>query len=312
MSIREGMTAKRHGRPGSARSTRPRRHVVARLRSRSSLVDEILRSRLARALIDNARRGPAVDDSLRFVCLELFGERGRLGIHKVRHSRVRVALRHRSRDVEIFHEIFVGRSAYEAPQQVSRVLDLICPLRVLDLGGNVGLFGAYVIARWPESVLTSLEPDPTNLPLLYKCVEANGAHARWIVVPRFAAPRVGIVAFAGGRFADSAMAIGNELVTHHVAAVDVFDLLADSDFVKIDIEGGEWEIIRDPRWAESGPRIVVMEWHKRGCPSPDPYRFALAALHDAGYETESVDNGYPHGMIWAWRPGLGGQWPVAE
>ena len=54
----------------------------------------------------------------------------------------------------------------------------------------------------------------------------------------------------------------------HVKSLDVFPYLAESDFVKMDIEGSEWQLIADRRFADVPAAVLVVEWHSEGCPYP--------------------------------------------
>jgi hypothetical protein len=36
------------------------------------------------------------------------------------------------------------------------------PIRVLDLGANIGLFGAWALGRFPVESILALKPDPEN------------------------------------------------------------------------------------------------------------------------------------------------------
>jgi FkbM family methyltransferase len=252
-------------------------------------------------MINAVKRWPVPGDRTRFAAAELFGPAGRLLIHEVLDGRARVALRHKTRDVGIFDEIFVGH-VYEPPPVIAAALHERPPQRVLDLGGNVGLFGAYALARWPSATITSVEPDPANLQVLERCVAAN-ATSRWTVVAAYAASQAGTVAFSGGKFADSTMALDGDLVTAHVAAVDAFGLLDDADFVKIDIEGGEWDLILDPRFTDAHPAVIVIEWHERGCPTDHAFKTASGGLRRAGYEVAGEEPvGYNYGTLWGWKP----------
>ncbi len=219
-----------------------------------------------------------------------------------------MVLRHRTRDIEIFDEIFVGISSYEPPPAVAMLLRDSPPNRVLDLGGNVGLFGVYALASWPTATITSVEPDPRNIRLLIRCVEANRATAGWKVITACAACQPGVVAFAGGRFADSAIAVSGERATDHVGAIDALELLREADFTKIDIEGGEWDVLLDPRFPAVAPAVLAMEWHEHRCPTEDAYLTVLSVLHQAGYAVHAPRPGlgYDYGLVWAWRPRLPG------
>jgi hypothetical protein len=111
------------------------------------------------------------------------------------------------------------------------------------------------------------------------------------------------VAFSGGQFADSSIALDGEAATDHVVAIDAFDLLAEADFAKIDIEGGEWDLLLDPRFADCAPAVIVLEWHQRACPTDDAYATAWDALRRAGYQVEGEALlGLDDGLLWAWRP----------
>ena len=74
------------------------------------------------------------------------------------------------------------------------------------------------------------------------------------------------------------------------------------DFLKIDIEGGEWEILADTRFGELSVPVISMEYHGLHCPGPDPRSHALALLHDAGYRVEPFLERQPGiAEIWASR-----------
>jgi FkbM family methyltransferase len=273
----------------------------AGLRRRVPALDHFVRAVGEQPVTRAAMRWSAVKDPVRFNLAELLGPRGRAQVHQVHDGYV--VLRHRTRDIDVFDEIFVGNRGYDPPPAVAMRLHDRPPETVLDLGGNVGLFGVYALARWPAATITSVEPDPGNLPLLARCVAANGATARWTVVAACAASQPGVVAFSGGRFADSAIALDGEVGTDRVVAVDAFELLAEADFAKIDIEGAEWDVLLDSRFAAAAPAVVVMEWHQRGCPMEDAYIAGFDALRRAGYEVkgEPPPSGYEYGTIWAWK-----------
>ncbi len=153
--------------------------------------------------------------------------------------------------------------------------------------------------------VVAYEPDPDNLEVLRANVAGGGGGARWRIVPACAAAAAGEVAFMGGRFAESRVPEpGAEGPTRIVAVHDVFPDLADADLVKIDIEGGEWEILGDPRFADLPARAVVLEYHTWRCPQPEPRAAALAALRRAGYTPGEPEEDAPgFGVLWAWREG---------
>jgi FkbM family methyltransferase len=256
-------------------------------------------SRAIRSLRAAWRRHGAVEGSLKFTTLELLGPRGRLGTYTLTGSAVSVVLRHRTRDVEIFEEIFVGVPTYEPPAVVRDLLSSK-PLRVLDLGGNIGLFGAFVLDEFDVDSITTFEPDPSNVPVLHRC-RATNPDRPWQVIEACAARDDGVISFVGGMYADSHVSFDNTDAVIEVPAVDVLPYMAQADLVKIDIEGSEWDILADPRLAGIGTTVVVMEWHAFRSPTADPHHAAIQMLEEAGFTVHGIDSGYPHGTIWAWN-----------
>ena len=225
----------------------------------------------------------------------------------------------------VLEEIFRFR-VYEPPAPVRRALAAIeRPVRILDLGGHVGFFGMFMRGLLPDPSIVSLEPDPRNFDLLRRCIEANGLQQRWRAIRACAATADGTAEFQSSfhlsriaapsddslrefqtRVGDTFPFLeGTSLLSaerREVACRDVFPLLAEADLVKIDIEGGEWEILADQRVAELEAVAVVLEYHPIGAP-PDPEGALQHALERAGYQVVPPVRGVDAGMVWAWRPG---------
>jgi hypothetical protein len=114
----------------------------------------------------------------------------------------------------------------------------------------------------------------------------------------------GEVQLAAGRAMGSFVTVpGSDLGVPTIAVpiVDVIPEICGADLVKIDVEGGEWEILLDPRFAECPPRALVLEYHPYLCPDGDPRSAAERALAHARLQSHAIwhrDDGY--GMLWAW------------
>jgi FkbM family methyltransferase len=213
-----------------------------------------------------------------------------------------VLLRQRSRDVDLVDEIFGGLRAYEPPDAIAA--ELRGPLRILDLGGNIGLFGVFALERWDVRELLSFEPDPENAAILQATIDANHVTDRWSMRRAAVSNAAGVMSFLPGHLADSRRA-GPDESGIEVPTCDLFSLDHRVDLLKIDIEGSEWSILTDPRLSDLRARVLVMEWHWRFAPVPDAHAAALTFLIDAGYEIQRdrVDPPLGHtGLIWASRP----------
>jgi FkbM family methyltransferase len=242
-----------------------------------------------------ALRAATVRGSVRFVARELRGRRT-IARYRLRSSGRTVFIRHATGDVVTLGEVF-DKPDYAPPPPVRALLG--AAPRILDLGANIGLFGAYALGLWPEAEVIGYEADADNAAVHRRTLEANPG--RWTLVQAAATARDGTLTFVGGGVALSHAAWEGEEGTVEVVACDVLPKLAGADLVKIDIEGGEWAILGDERFPASAPRAVVLEYHPAGAPGP-PRVAVEARLREAGYELEPIwhrDDGY--GMLWAWR-----------
>ena len=275
----------------------------------SSLPTQSLPSALRRAgararnLPALLERLPLFEQPLRFARHEVSPLRIALP-HRLRRSGLTVVLRHHSTDVGALNEVFL-RELYRPPGPVAaRLQNLGRPPRVLDLGAHVGMFGLYVLGAHPNAEIVSVEPDPLNAVMLRRCIRANGRRDSWKVIDGAVSNHAGRSMFRFGEGAASrllARPTANER-SIEVELFDAFDLLEGVDLVKLDVEGGEWDILRDPRLADVPIPALVLEYHPAGCPGDDPRATAERLLTAAGLHVQhSTDQGDGMGMAWAWR-----------
>jgi FkbM family methyltransferase len=237
-----------------------------------------------------------------FAGRELLRRRGEQ-VYTLRGSGLQVVIRHRTGDVVTLGEVYHEHD-YTPPTHVEAALGSVrC---VLDLGANVGLFGALAASQWPEARIVAYEPDPANATVHARVIALNGLQHRWQLVQAVAGSTAGTVDFVAGGIALSHLPDvndGGDPAWHiQVEQRDVLPKLAETDLLKMDIEGGEWAILGDRRFRESPPRAVVLEYHPRFCPSEDPGAEAEAALSAAGMQIAPVwRRADGHGMLWAWR-----------
>jgi FkbM family methyltransferase len=229
--------------------------------------------------------------------------RSAVRLYRLRENGVHVAIRHRSFDAATLAEVFYQRWNHP-PEEVARALGE--PREIVDLGANIGLFGALAVTLWPSARIVGYEPDPVNAAIHERTIRENGLHGRWSVIRAAAGTRDGEVRFAAGHGPSSHVLDREATSADRVLTVrqrDVLPAIARADLVKIDIEGGEWEIVGDPRFAAQPPRAVILEYHPARCASPDPSAEAVRLLAAAGMRTSPVAGSERDGfgMVWGWR-----------
>ena len=249
-----------------------------------------------------ALRATLVRERLRFAANEL-RRRPATSVYRLRESGVSIALRHHTGDVMVLDEIFSQRE-YEPPPAVTPALArLPSHVRIVDLGANIGLFGAWALGRFPEAQVLAVEADPANAAVHRLAIQANDAAGRWRLVEAFAATTAGAVRFAAGQHATShAAAEGDEALD--IESIDVLPELDGAGLLKIDVEGAEWDLLADPRFPSAAPPVVVLEYHREGAPGPDPEADAERALRLAGLEVVHAARKpqFGAGLVWAFRP----------
>jgi FkbM family methyltransferase len=284
-----------HGRGGAART----------LIQRSRLVRWVVKSSPAQHQIMTWRALTVLRGRPRFLALQLFGQR--VGRYELRRSGVKFHVRHRTGDVLILNKIFARdgvANSYVPPPQVAAKIGAGCAPSILDVGANIGLFGVFALDYWPGAQITAFEPDPDNLRVLLRTVAANAVGQRWTVVDRAVSNAPGELSFVPGLRAEAHIAGADEHGTITVPTIDIYEHQGSGvDLVKIDIEGGEWAILADPRLSSLKTSIIRLEWHTLLCSQQDARAEAIRLLSAGGF-TGILDGDREHernGVLWAWR-----------
>lgn len=211
----------------------------------------------------------------------------------LRDSSVTIVLPATAASLELLYEVFTEGS-YVSPHAVGADSDGH-GLRVLDVGANTGVFAGYVLRRWPKCSITCVEPDPANLEALRLFRDSNPG-ARIALVEAAAATFDGEVRFQSGLGAGSMISEQGD----PVRAVDFFSLASEADFIKMDIERGEWPILEDSRMRGLGRVEWVMEYHRRFAGDTGAAEAACELLEHAGFTVDHVQRNYwGHGLLHA-------------
>jgi FkbM family methyltransferase len=175
----------------------------------------------------------------------------------------------------VVREIFVDED-YRIEQPLS-------PQTIVDLGSNMGASLIYFRLRYPTARIVGVEPDP----LVFSALRRNVAPFHGIEVlnaavasstgemPFFRYPRYS--------WASSLVPIwGTDATKLTVEAKSLDDLLDDVglesvDLLKIDIEGGEWDVL--PSVRELGKvRAIIGEIHRVGTAPPQDLLACLSGF----------------------------------
>jgi FkbM family methyltransferase len=243
-------------------------------------------------------RSRAVRESMSFAPRELSG-RHSAHVYHVRDSGLRVLIVHGTSDAHALDQAFYEH-AHEPPAgALSALANIERPLRALDLGANVGLWGLWLHGRFSVGHVLGLEPDPQNVERHLRQIELNALDGAWEVSEAAAVTADGPVSFTIGQATNGRVTDAADAGAASVPGRDTFALLEDIDLLKIDIEGGEWAILADPRFERLEVPVVMLEYHAHGAPSSDPASDARAALERAGYSTETMtETAKGFGVVW--------------
>jgi FkbM family methyltransferase len=138
-------------------------------------------------------------------------------------------------------------------------------LSILDIGANVGSFAVWADRRWPGSTITCFEPNPGTFAYLERNTRTAGNIVRHnaALFPRGPKRQPFVARYAGDGEAGLAAYAGDTFIAS--AAIPVFsvdvvhpDTVGSADIVKIDIEGGEAEVLA--ALDLSGTSLVLAEF----------------------------------------------------
>ena len=259
----------------------------------------------------------AVTEPARFALNELFLRHVVHG-YQLRRSGRSLFVRHPGSDAWVVHEV-IKRGVYLPPPEAARAIERGAgPPRIVDVGANIGSATLLFLERFPDARVLALEPNPENAALLRRTNDCNSLSGQCEVREIAAGTSPGVAQLKG--FAglvhfvreNTAEAVDRspflrpfqkeEGPPARIEVVDVLPLLDGADLVKMDIEGAEWPILQDPRFAGLRIASIVLEYHPQGAPAEDTTQAVRALLQNAGFTVgEPFDQHDGVGLIWAWR-----------
>jgi len=194
-------------------------------------------------------------------------------------------------EVRVFWHIFV-RGSYQVPARCDTIL---------DCGANVGIFSVWAARQRPAARIVALEPFPDTYASLVANIRANALDDRVRCVP------LALAAQAGERFigidgaSPDRKLVAQDLEADRSASVRVDTLsLGDAmsrngfdhvDYLKMDIEGSEWEVLLStPVDVLRRIRVIQLEYHevhaRFGYTPERLFSYLADAGHRLTYRTE--------------------------
>ena len=181
----------------------------------------------------------------------------------------RFFLRNRD-DYGVAYEVFID-SIYDIPPVPAHL--------IVDLGGHAGFTTLFFAWNFPEARVLVFEPDMGRAEQIRKHVAANGLQDRVEIVQAAASIQDGKMRLSRQ---GSSSSLGNQ--GDPVAVADVFRVIGTRrvDIFKMDIEGSEYAILQDGRFACLAPGVIALEWHNTS-EYPDGRDWCSHRLADLGY-----------------------------
>lgn len=187
----------------------------------------------------------------------------------------------------LLHEIFVnGTYRFESADRRPRIV---------DCGANIGMSVGFFKALYPDADVLAVEADPHTFAQLERMVQLNGFHGVTLVNAAVGAVDGSATLYTDPPGTDSISASLDPTrggrVPQQVPAVRLSTLLSEPvDFLKLDVEGAEYAVLRDLQETRTLPLIreLVVEYHERpeeGC----MHRSLLQALTADGMRARVLE-----------------------
>jgi len=202
----------------------------------------------------------------------------------------------KSSDYRVAHETFVQRF-YAPPVWIPRVGVKL----IVDLGANAGMSCLWWVSNYWRARVIAFEPHPHHAEAARANFALSNLGSRIELHQTTVGPEA-MTAHVSGEGSSSSI-LKNGKPGLKVKKVNFFELFAGRriDILKMAIDGGEVELLADPRFALLNIRTVVMEWHPVAEDGRGGRDWCIGRLEACGFRTYVTVERGPCGMIWAYR-----------
>jgi len=171
------------------------------------------------------------------------------------------------------------------------------PAKIIDVGSNIGLFSLWALRNFPDAQIHGYEPNPNAA----KFAESNLAGFNSVTLfPEAVGSKSGSARLIQANSGESRMVLAAAAADSGVPMIAFSEAVArmggNIDLLKLDCEGAEWEIFRNPAPFRE-VRVVRMEYHLTEGQRIDDLRQAAGAL---GFEIDRLIENDGFGIAW-WK-----------
>jgi len=199
-------------------------------------------------------------------------------------------------DIQMINEIYIAKEYRRNLNKIGKK-----PM-IVDIGGNIGSFSVFISRLIKDARVFVFEPFPDNFKILKKNIEINHLQDRiepfQLGVAKSKSKRKLFLGKLGNATHSLFEKSEKSIIIKTVSLQDILKEIKFCDFLKIDCEGAEYEIILNTnKKVLDNIKIISMEYHKNG----DPIKI-IKHLKKAGFNVtlkKSDLEGF--GFIDAWR-----------
>ena len=172
------------------------------------------------------------------------------------------------RSHRLFNKTFYFYSATELLHGLREIFieniykqDLPAKGLVIDCGANIGMSVIYIKQHFPNAEIIAFEPDETNFDLLTKNIQSFGYSDVKLYKEAVWKENTTLL-FSNEGSMGSRIEVDNNSTTKKVKASRLKDFIdRHVDFLKIDIEGAEYEVLKDIAGRLSFVNNLFLEYH---------------------------------------------------